>query len=294
MGGAMGFVFNIQGFSLHDGTGLRTTVFFKGCPLNCPWCANPEGKKYEPQFMIGNSGCISCGDCGDLRQQGTNLVALESVEALKNLCPSGTITVSGESMTPGEIAREVLKDKPFYSASGGGVTFSGGEPLSQPGLCKETAELLKNQGLMTAVETCLHIPWKNIELVLPYIDEFLCDLKHGDPVIFKEHTGGDLNLILENLKKLDSREVPIRIRVPIIYGFNHEGKAIESILDIVSGLKSVKAIDFMPYHPLGAGKHEALGLPYSLPLHSMDIEEVHPYIQMAESRGWNATIGGAL
>ncbi len=295
-------IFNIQRYSLHDGAGLRSTVFFKGCSLHCPWCSNPESQKASPELMFESSKCIACHDCLTASDNGEmelfegkvtmNPRRRQNTESFRDLCPTKALQIIGQTQSAEEICRIVLKDRAFYERSGGGVTLSGGEPLLQADLCREVAKKLKKENIHISIETCLHVPWKNIKMMLPYVDEFLCDVKHCDPIVFREQTGGDLNLILDNLKKLSESGADIRARVPIIYGFNHDEKTVEGILDIVESNEAIRAVDYMPYHPLGAGKYESLGREYSLPGHIMDNEEIENYIKITELRKIPVTIGG--
>ncbi len=298
-------IFNIQRFSLHDGEGLRTTVFFKGCPLHCSWCSNPESQSFNQELMFDASRCMGCGDCTAVEPEGA--MSREESRAVfhperqtepqqyKDICPTRALQLIGEDKTAEEIAGEALKDKAFYGKNGG-VTLSGGEPLMQPELCREIASIVKAEGVSIAVETCLHVPWKNIENLVPLIDEFLCDIKHIDPVVFREQTGGDLELIWNNLKQLIRTGTAIRIRIPVIDDFNHDNRTILSILKKLNKLpdadQSIKGIDFMPYHPLGAGKYRNLGRSYEHPLEAMPAEEIETYIRAAEEVSLAATNGG--
>ncbi len=277
-------IFDIQRFSLHDGSGLRTTVFFKGCPLSCLWCANPEGQKREPQIMKDDQRCMDCGDCS----------ACSGIESARRICPTGALQVTGRRVNSGDLLQELLKDEVFFRSSGGGVCFSGGEPLTQALFCAELGAMLKEKEIPLSLESCLHVSWTFIEKVIPVVDEFFCDLKHSDPLLFREQTGGDLSLILENLRNLDAAGVPVRIRIPVIYGFNHSEESIRSILKLLSPLKNIKGVDLMPYHPLGAGKHRSLNMPYNLPLSAMPPEELYAYREMAEGLDHNVTIGGLI
>lgn len=295
-------IFNIQRYSLHDGSGLRSTVFFKGCSLHCPWCSNPESQKHTAELMFESAKCIGCGDCLEASQNDEmiesngkiqlNAATRQNPDAFRNLCPANALQVVGEIQSAEEICNTVLKDRVFYKRSGGGVTLSGGEPLLQADLCMEIAKGLQRENIHISIETCLHVRWENIEKLIPYVDEFLCDLKHNDPIIFKEHTGGDLNLILSNLEKLSSSGVPIRARIPIIYQFNHNENTIDRILDIIESLKGIYAVDFMPYHSLGMGKYKNLGREYNFPSRIMTNEEIQLYIQKTGLRKIPVTIGG--
>ena len=277
-------IFDIQRFSLHDGSGLRTTVFLKGCPLSCLWCANPEGQKKEPQIIKVEALCMNCGDCS----------GCSDIESSRTICPTGALSVVGRKVSSDELLKELLKDEVFFRSSGGGVCLSGGEPLTQADFCAELGGMLKDKKIPVSLESCLHVPWASVEKLIPVVDEFFCDLKHSDPLIFREQTGGDLSLILENLRRLDDAGVSVRIRIPVIYGFNHSEEAIRSLLELISPLKHIKAVDLMPYHPLGAGKHQSLNMPYELPLHTMPREELLPYRELAQSYDHDVTIGGLI
>lgn len=252
--------------------------------------------------MFESSKCIACHDClsasknkeMELKKNKITLnpSSTQNTESFRDICPTKALQIVGEDKSPNEICRIVLKDRVFYKRSGGGVTLSGGEPLMQSELCLEVAKRLKKENIHVSIETCLHVPWKNIEPLLPYIDEFLCDVKHCDPIIFRKQTGGDLNLIVENLDKLSESGAHIRARVPIIYRFNHDENTVEGILDIIEANRGITAVDFMPYHPMGAGKYECLGRAYSLPEHIMADEEISNYIKSTEFRKIPATIGG--
>jgi pyruvate formate lyase activating enzyme len=223
--------------------------------------------------------CGDCSKCGD-------------TESARHVCPTGALTVTGRRIGSEDLLREVLKDEVFFRSSGGGVCFSGGEPLTQAPFCAELGSLLKEKDVPVSLESCLHVPWSAVEKVIPVVDEFFCDLKHGDPLIFREQTGGDLSLILDNLRRLDDRNVPVRIRIPVIYGFNHSEEDIRSILKILSPLRHIKGVDLMPYHPLGAGKHSSLNMSYKLPLNAMPPEELAPYRELVQSFDHTVTIGG--
>ena len=294
-----GLVFDIQRFSIHDGEGLRTVVFLKGCPLHCPWCANPEGMLRKPEFLYQKSRCIGCRDClsmadGPMSEISGELI-FSSREVLRDerrvLCPTGALNIKGHFYSPSEVAAVVRKDAVFYGPSGGGVTFSGGEPLLQADFLAETAQILRNEGIHCAVESCLHVQQTNLETVLPVIDEFLCDLKHSDPEIFHRYTGGDLSLVESNFLKILESKVPLRARIPVIYGFNNDDKSLKSIIRRVAEW-GITRIDLLPYHSLGASKNTMLGREYNLPLTMMNPEILIPYREYAEEQGITASIGG--
>lgn len=243
-----GIVFDIQRFSVHDGPGIRTTVFMKGCSLRCGWCHNPEGLRPEPQVQFFQDHCIGCGRCGGHRQ-------LENA----GKCPAGALKRVGDTYTPAELLEQVLADLDFYG-SGGGVTFSGGECLLQAEFVAYMLALIKERGVTTAVDTCGNVPWENIEKALPYCDTWLYDVKCADPEIHRRFTGSGNKRILENLAKLSETGANIWIRVPVIPDFNDTEEEMEQIARIAAATPGVSRVTLMPYHTLGKSKYATLGL----------------------------------
>ena len=245
-----GTIFDIQRFSVHDGPGIRTTVFMKGCPLRCKWCHNPEGLSRLPQLQFFKEKCISCGSCGT-RQQLYDA----------HNCPADALKVCGKTVEATQIVEEVLKDKIFYS-NNGGVTFSGGECLLQADFVASVMQEIKKVGLHTAIDTSGCVPWSEIEKTLDYCDLYLYDVKCVNPALHKEYTGVDNILIIENLKKLSKTGKEIWIRIPVIPDFNDDEREMTEIANLISTLSSVKQVTLMPYHTLGSSKYETLGLTY--------------------------------
>ena len=243
-----GTIFDIQRFSVHDGPGIRTTVFCKGCPLRCQWCHNPEGLHAHIQLQYRKELCIGCGLCGK-----------RETEADAKRCPSGALTVCGRRVTPLELLREVMKDLPFYGAEGG-LTLSGGECLLQADFAAEVLRLAKNEGISTAVDTCGYVPWESIEKVLNVCDLFLYDIKMMDREKHKLYTGVYPELIHENLIRLSNINKPVWIRVPVIPGVNDSEQEILRIAQLLRPLRNIKSITLIPYHTLGKSKYETLGL----------------------------------
>ena len=229
-----GIITDIQRASVHDGPGLRTTVFFKGCPLNCKWCHNPECISFEKQILQYPEKCIGCGMC----DKG---------------CFSGAKVLCGKEMTPKEILKEILLDKPYY-ASDGGVTFSGGEPFAQREVLEETIDLAKENGINCAVETSLVY---FDERIFSKLDLVMADLKIWDDGLHKKYTGVSNKVIIENFKKLNSLGVPIIARTPIV---PETDQGIPQISAFLKGLENVKQYELLPFHPLGETKRKALGL----------------------------------
>lgn len=246
----LGRIFDIQRFSVHDGPGIRTTVFMKGCPLRCRWCHNPEGLSGELQLWFSEEKCISCGACGE-----------RSALSDANNCPSGALTVCGRDITAEEAFAEVLKDRIFY-ADGGGLTVSGGECLCRVDFVCELLSMAKEQGIHTAVDTSGYVPWESFERILDLCDLYLYDVKCISPSLHKEFTGVDNALIIENLKRLSALGKDICVRIPVIPDFNDNEGEMTAIADMLRELGTVREITLMPYHTLGASKYKALGLEY--------------------------------
>jgi len=246
----MGTIFNIQRFCTSDGPGIRTTVFFKGCPLRCLWCHNPESQSSDSELMFYKHKCKSCGRC----------IGEESNDSF--VCYNGARERCGKETSANEIVKTALKDKPFYKNSGGGITLSGGEPLYQYKFALEILKLAKENGLHTAIETCGYGSGEQIRKVAEYTDVFLYDIKECDALRHKLFTGVDSKLILENLALVDKLGKDIILRCPIIPGCNDRSDHLEGIAAIANSLSHVIRIDVEPYHPLGESKSEALGKSY--------------------------------
>lgn len=241
-------VFRVQRFSVHDGPGIRTTVFFKGCPLRCPWCHNPEGLSAAPELQFFKEKCMGCGRCGDRS-------SLQTADA----CPVGALSVCGERLTLEEAVRLVLRDRAYYGADGG-VTLSGGECLLQADFSAELLRTIKAEGVHTAIDTSGAVPWSAFEKNLEVCDLYLYDIKCMDAARHRAWIGADNVLILDNARRLSSLGKPMWVRVPVIPGFNDDGDEMRRIADFVNGLPSVERVTLMPYHTLGKSKYETLGL----------------------------------
>lgn len=269
-----GIIFDIQRFSVHDGPGIRTTVFMKGCPLRCKWCHNPEGLNALPELRFFEEKCLMCGRCGG--REG-----FEDAEK----CPSKALIVSGREVTCEQLLSEILKDKSFYKDRGG-VTFSGGECLLQSDFVSTALALAKREGIHTAVDTCGYVPWSEIEKTIDNCDLYLYDIKCIDSVLHKEYTGRDNGLILDNLARLDSYGKEIWIRIPIIPGFNDKVEEITKIADFVSALSSVKEVSLIPYNTIGVNKYKTLGLEYKFDvLARIDKDRMLLFKNIFEGRG---------
>lgn len=243
-----GTVFDIQRFSVHDGPGIRTTVFMKGCPLRCRWCHNPEGLRAVTEVQFFEESCIGCRRCLGQRRP----------KDAEN-CPTGALKVAGEHYDARRLLEAVLADREFYGEDGG-VTFSGGECLLQAEFVTEMLRLIKAEGISTAIDTCGYVAWDAIESTLGLCDTYLYDIKCADPVLHKMYTGKSNDLILENLQRLSLAGAEIWIRVPVIPGVNDNESEMQQIARIVSNTAGVRKVTLIPYHTLGKSKYKTLGM----------------------------------
>ncbi|WP_446029660.1 glycyl-radical enzyme activating protein [Lelliottia amnigena] len=298
-------IFNIQRYSTHDGPGIRTVVFLKGCSLSCRWCQNPESRSRTRDVLFDARLCLEgCDLCqqaapGVIDRTLNGLIIHRdklndaTLNALTDCCPTQAMTVCGEEQQVADIMATVLRDKPFYDRSGGGITLSGGEPFMNPTLAHSLFKASHEQGIHTAVETCLHVPWHAIEPSLPYVDLFLADLKHVDGDVFKQWAGGSAKRVLENLKRLAAAGKKITIRVPLIPGFNADEASIKAITRFAAHELNVREIHFLPYHTLGMNKYTLLGQPYSAPDKPLDNPALLDFaLAFADQNGLTATLRG--
>ena len=264
-----GTVFNIQHYSIHDGPGIRTNVFFKGCPLRCLWCSNPESQQPIPQLMFRADHCTGCGACisvcpvlaisfRDLIVQNDRTICT-GCGACVEVCPNGAREIVGTSTTAGAVFDEVAQDTLFY-AEDGGITLTGGETLAQPAFASAILQLCRQAKIHTAIETCGFADWNVLADVLQYTDLVLYDLKEMDPIRHKEYTGVDNERILENLKMANNRmDCEIWVRVPIIPGYNEDKENLLATARFVKdNLQKCTQIHLLPFHRLGEGKYEQL------------------------------------
>lgn len=265
-----GVVFDIQRYSLHDGPGVRTNVFLKGCPLRCQWCANPESQRTQLELAFSAHNCIDCGQfaepctvCWQARQEGGSRRAIDmELTGRAEVCPTGAVHWIGAWRSAGDVLAEVRRDRPFYG-QGGGMTLTGGEPTMQPAMCLALLRLARAEGIATALETSGHAPWEVFAQLWPLLDTILFDVKQVDAGLHRRYTGLDNRLILANLRQLTAAGAAVRIRVPLIPGFNAMPSAITALVDFVGNLPGpVLGIDLLPYHTLGKAKYRALGRDY--------------------------------
>lgn len=269
-----GLIFNVQRYSVQDGPGIRTTVFFKGCPLNCAWCHNPEGISPRREVAVIHSRCVRCGAChevcrrpsepppdgaGDLTRRTPCLVCGSCVEA----CPTGARQWVGRQVSVSGLMKEILADRIFYEDSGGGVTFSGGEPLLQSRFLAVALAACRSEGIHTAVDTCGHGSPDDLLTLAPHTDLFLYDLKLIDDARHRACTGVSNARILSNLRALAERRATLWIRMPVIPGLNDDLPNLEATAALVSELPAVQEVQLLPYHPTALDKLSRLGRPAS-------------------------------
>jgi glycyl-radical enzyme activating protein len=263
-----GIVFNVQRFCVHDGPGIRTAVFLKGCPLRCAWCHNPEGLSPRKQLMLDTAKCTHCGACAAVCERHTVRGGVHTIDRAScaacgtctKACPNDALAVAGKEMSVSEIMNVVLRDAPFYAESGGGLTLTGGEPTLQGGFALALARDARREGIHVAVETCGFAKPEVLAALAETVDLFLYDIKETDSARHLAYTGQGNELILENLRMLDSAGAKIILRCPIIPSFNDRREHYEGIARLANGLRNVQEIEIEPYHPLGLSKAEKLGM----------------------------------
>lgn len=294
-------VFNIEKFAIHDGSGIRTAVFFQGCPMRCPWCANPESQSVGTHIMHTARFCVGCGRCAKACPQKAVTISSGKAEIDRKICDScgkcaevclnNAIKISGKKMSCNEIFDVVVRDKDYYSESGGGVTLSGGEALMNIDPILPLLEIFRKYKISVAVETCGCVLAENIERAIEYIDEFLFDLKSLDAAKLKKVTGGDLKTILDSFNAVCEKcPEKVTVRVPVIPEFNYD-----EITDIIefAARNGIKRLHLLPYHTLGITKYEQLGIEYPYPVTAaLEPVAVEQFKEYGEKIGLSIKIGG--
>ncbi len=269
-----GILFDIRKYSVHDGPGIRTTVFFKGCPLNCWWCHNPEGKAPQIEIFLRENRCIRCGACLQVCDQGAIYQKNDSFETDRTLCTLCGACVEecyaearelvGKRMTVAEVMEEIERDAPFYEQSDGGVTFSGGEPLFQPVFLGALLRACQNRGIHTALDTCGYASWDTFERLRRDVNLFLYDLKLIDEARHRQFTGVSNQVILENLRRLSALGHTIFVRFPVIPAINEDERNVQQMVELLLSLPQKHPVDILPYHASAIHKYEGLGVEYRL------------------------------
>jgi pyruvate formate lyase activating enzyme len=299
-----GLVFDIKKFAVHDGPGIRTTVFLKGCPLHCWWCHNPESIKREKELVLFENKCIGCGECFKVCPNEAHEILPDGERVYHkercilcgkcvDICYAEALVMEGKEMTVEEVMVELRKDIPFYENSNGGITLSGGEPMFQHEFALAILKQCKAEGLHTAIDTSGQVSWGVYERILPYVDLVLYDFKHIDAAAHKKYTGVSNELILDNLVKMSEYGVPIEIRIPIIPGINDSKKDVVSAAMFLSTLENITWVELLPYHRLGESKYSRLGEEYKLDgLETPSKEQMNEIAEWIRSYGLEVHVGG--
>ncbi|QCR36185.1 glycyl-radical enzyme activating protein [Nissabacter sp. SGAir0207] len=298
-------LFNLQRYSTHDGPGIRTVVFLKGCSLGCRWCQNPESRARTAELLYDARRCLTgCHACQQICPHAVEMadgrprlhrdrLTPEDLPRLAAACPTQALTLCGEALDLEAVVETVLRDRPFYQRSGGGVTLSGGEPFMQPEACATLLQRCRAEGLHTAVESCLHVPWAYIAPSLPHLSLLLADLKHVDEARFHDWTDGSAKRVLDNFRRLKEAGTPLIVRVPVIPGFNADCASLRAIIDFAADETRCNEIHFLPYHTLGIQKYALLDQPYRAPAVPLDDPDLLAFAcHHARRRGLTALLRG--
>jgi pyruvate formate lyase activating enzyme len=293
---ASGRVFNVQRYSLHDGPGIRTTVFLKGCPARCLWCHNPESQSFAPEVLVVETRCVSCGTCATVCPHGApppGSSLCTACGACVEACPTGARQLAGRETTVDAVMEEVRRDRVFYEESGGGVTFSGGEPLAQPAFLAALLEACRAAGIHTAVDTCGFCPRERLLALAPLVDLFLFDVKLVDDARHRAFTGLPAAPILQNLRALSAAHSSVWIRVPVVPGHTDDETDLAATAALVAQLPGVHHVNLLPYHRTGAPKARRLGRDYTLDaLAPPPPERLLALAALFRDRGLAVQIGG--
>lgn len=295
-------IFNVQKYSVHDGPGIRTSVFFKGCPLSCWWCHNPESQDNKIQLMHFKNKCTSCGKC--VTNCPNNAITLDdkgiAIDKEKctlsghcvDVCAYGAMEITGREISASDLIKEIRKDEVFYKQSSGGVTFTGGEPLNQIEVLTNVAKQCHDLEIHTTLDTCLFASWDKLSKIVPYIDLFLVDLKHIDSNVHEKYTGVPNELILDNMKKLSDLGKRIFVRIPIIPGINDSIETMDKTIEFLKTM-NFEQVNLLPYHKIGMDKYTRLQEDYKLKeLNEPTMEDMTTIAQIFKNKGINVKIGG--
>lgn len=300
MNSVTGLVFDVKHFAVHDGPGIRTTIFLKGCPLRCIWCHSPESQNPFIEVAFHPELCIGCYACIEVCQTGALHIGEGRIRRglcnrcgrCAETCYSGALAKIGDYVSVENLLIEVEKDDVLYEASGGGVTLSGGEPLAQPQFASALLKASKGRGYHTSLETCGHAEWRVFRRILGDVDLILYDLKHMNPFIHKELTGVDNDLILSNLEKIARSRSSLIVRVPVIPGLNDSSDNVEAMGNFLGAL-DIKTVELLPYHRFGVSKYASLGREYSLSrLEAPTIEKLNWIKDEFEDKNVKAVVEG--
>lgn len=291
-------IFNIQKYNMHDGPGVRTLVFFKGCPLRCKWCANPEGLQRKTQVMFKKDVCVGCGACVKVCPQGIHKMVgteghvvnrdLECIgcRACEEACLYKALEIAGETKTISELMDVIREDRGFYDISGGGVTLGGGECTAQPEAALALLQAAKQEGINTAIETCGYAKKEQFLKIAEFVDLFLFDIKHFDSDRHSELTGVRNEIILDNLETILKKRYNVRIRMPMLKGINDSKEEIDNTMQFLlqfKDMKNFKGVDLLPYHKMGVNKYGQLDMDYPITdevkLEEEDLDRIEGWIK---------------
>ena len=303
----LGLITNIQLFSTNDGPGIRTTVFLKGCIMNCKWCHNPEGIGQYPEILPKVSNCTGCGECVKACPTGAISFPLEKTLRIdKNLCimcescveacKFNALNIWGMFIRAGDVLDVVQEDENFYKTSGGGLTVSGGEPTTRFAFTLALLKGAKKREINTALDTCGYVAWQKLDALTDWADVVLYDIKHMDPEVHKDFTGRDNTLCIENAKKIAAKGIPMRIRVPVIPGRTDTVAALNNTAEFIEkldGIGHILGVDLLPYHPYAGAKYRMFGYDYPFPAaKEFSDDDVLSFIELFTERGLDVTVGG--
>lgn len=274
-GNLTGLLFDLRRYSIHDGPGIRTTVFFKGCPLRCAWCHNPEGQAGCKELMLRPKRCIDCGECGKVCPHGAlqraagqwtvDRALCDACGRCAEVCYAEALQIVGREYSPVEVMAAIERDRAFFDQSGGGVTFTGGEPLAQFEFLLTLLQACKRAGLHTALDTCGYADWEQFQRLLPWVDLVLYDLKYMDDTGHRQITGVSNQRILSNLQKLCAAGKPVWLRMPLIPGINDDPANLDATAAFAAALPGRPPLYLLPFHNSAEAKYAGLGLAYELP-----------------------------
>jgi len=299
-----GLVFDIQRYCIHDGPGVRTTVFLKGCPMRCNWCCNPESISYKPELMIFETMCMGCRQCVEVCPHQALSMEGEKLEVDRSkcdccgkcseACPTQSIQIRGFYKNISEVIEEVERDYTFYRNSGGGVTLSGGEPAAQPQFASKLLSELQILGIHTAIETNGYAAWSLFEPIVQKSDLVLFDLKHMNAELHKKYTGLSNQTVLRNLKKVSQLGKTIILRIPVIPGINDSITNMVDVANLIKGMRGgIQQVDLLPYHRLGVLKYQRLGKDYRFNgVESPTPERMEEIAGLFQAYDLRVTIGG--